>query len=291
MADKGTKFSLKKVLMQISETVRKRQNSMTAFLLVIVMLCIAFVVQKKLPDNAAQETMSDHVTVKTTSPTAAKRTKKPVSTAAPTKKPEEKIYSFLQGPKSWGRRLQWSGEWGVSFYDGGSFGGFGCGLCCIANIYSSLTQYRCTPVDAYQYAKKTTNYIGGGAIDWGYLRETLTSLGFQCKVQKKPGTYREFQRDIAKSKAAIVLVCSADSTCYWKDTPGHYVTVFLYEKDRDKIFLADSGDPDHNRHWVGLEKIYRSLKTESSWQYLSVSSYQKAADSWKHKGADGNWVR
>lgn len=26
-------------------------------------------------------------------------------------KPEDAVYTFLQGPKSWGKRLTWSGKW------------------------------------------------------------------------------------------------------------------------------------------------------------------------------------
>lgn len=204
---------------------------------------------------------------------------------------EEDIYTFLQGPKSWGERRVWSGEWGESFYDGGSFGGFGCGLCCIANLYSSLTEYQCTPVDAYRYAKKTTEYAGGGAIGWGYLRLSLSSMGFQCEVKKKPQTYKSFQQEMAGCMGAVVLVSSWDSECYWKDTPGHYVTIFLYDEQTDKVFLADSGDPEHNRQWVSLRKIYKSLKTESEWQYLPVTGYGSKEDQWKHKKAEGNWVK
>lgn len=229
--------------------------------------------------------MSEKVVAATATP-VPERTEMP----APTPRPERDIYSYLQGPKSWGSRLKWSGEWGVSYYDGGSFGGFGCGLCCVANIYSSLTKYKCTPIDAYKYAKRQTGYAGGGAIDWGYMRRSLTAMGFDCKVYRKPGSYEKFQRQIKKSQAAIVLVSSNNSTCYWKDTPGHYVTVFLYDEKRDKVFLTDSGDPKHNRHWVSLKKIYDSLKTASPWQFLSVKGYEEASDQWRHKSAKGNWV-
>lgn len=203
---------------------------------------------------------------------------------------EGDVYTFLQGPKSWRQRLTWSGEWGESFYDSGSFGGFGCGLCCIANLYSTLTKYRCTPLQAYRYAKKKTDYAGGGAIEWGYLRQTLTSLGFDCGVKKKPSSYQEFQKDIAASNAAIVLVSSDESSCFWKDTPGHYVTIFLYDEEKDKVFLADSGEPKRNRRWISLKKVYKSLKTASTWQYLPIGGYDGKKDEWKHKKADGNWV-
>ncbi len=204
---------------------------------------------------------------------------------------EDSIYTFLQGPKSWTEQLTWSGEWGTLMFDGRYFGGFGCGLCCMANLYSSLTPYCCTPVHAYRYAKKETGYAGGRAIDWGHMRHVLTLVGFTCSLENKPDTYRQFQKEIAACQGAVVLVSSKNSKCYWKNTSGHYVTVFLYDKAKDRIFLADSGNPDHNRKWVPLQKIYKSLKTESSWQYLLVKDYKQEEDAWKHKKANGNWIR
>lgn len=49
--------------------------------------------------------------------------------AAATPSPEDGIYTYLQGPKSWKERREWSGKWGKTFYDGQSFGAFGCGFC------------------------------------------------------------------------------------------------------------------------------------------------------------------
>ncbi len=262
-----------------------KQKRMAAGGLGIIAVLIAVVMWVCSLEREEVPVMSEKVAAATATP-VPERTRLPV----PTPKPEGEIYSYLQGPKSWNSRLKWSGEWGVSYYDGGSFGGFGCGLCCVANIYSSLTEYKCTPIDAYKYAKKHTGYSGGGAIDWGYMRRSLTAMGFDCKVYRKPSSYEKFQRQIKKSQAAIVLVSSNNSTCYWKDTPGHYVTVFLYDEKRDKVFLADSGDPKHNRHWVSLKKIYDSLKTASPWQFLSVKGYDKNLDQWRHKSAKGNWV-
>ena len=115
-------------------------------------------------------------------------------------------------------------------------------------------------------------------------------MGFDCRVHKKPKSYGKFQKRMKESQGAIVLVSSNDSDCYWKNTPGHYVTLFLYEEESDKVFLADSGDPKHNRHWVPLKKIYDSLKTASAWQYLTVDSYTESLDNWKHKKAKGNWI-
>ncbi len=204
--------------------------------------------------------------------------------------PAKKVATWFQGPRTWKARMAWSGKWGDSDYDGGRFGAFGCGLCCMANIYCTLTDYRCTPVDMYEYAKKVTEYGGGSAIDWGYMKGTLEHAGFRCEVGNKPHKYSDFQKMVRQSEACIVVVSSQDSTCYWKDTPGHYVTLFLYDEKTDKVFLGDSGDPDHNRQWVPLKKIYRSLKTANRRQYLSVTSYSEKKDQWKHKDMGGTYV-
>ena len=281
-------------------TVRGALDSITGFLrlhyrkiamgvlFAVVAVCAFFLgVQVGSRKGKSTETFSNKAVVHNASTKEPTVTDKLESTAVP----EKEIYTFLQGPKSWGKRLKWSGEWGVNFYDGGSFGGFGCGLCCIANVYSSLTKYQCTPLDAYRYAKRKTDYQVGGAIGWGHMRQSLTSLGFDCGVAKKPDSYEAFRADIAEGQSAIVLVSGADSKCYWKDTPGHYVTIFLYDGENEKVFLADSGDPEHNGHRVSLRKIYKSLKTASAWQYLLVKGYDEKEDQWKHKKAEGNWVK
>lgn len=209
---------------------------------------------------------------------------------SPSPSPQEGVYTYLQGPKSWNSRLPWSGEWSEMYLDGSFFGGFGCGLCCMANVYSTLTKYQCSPLDMYEYTKKNTYYSGGMALEWGYMRQALTSLGFDCRVRKTPDNYKNFSRIVADSQSCIVLVSSSDSQVYWKDTPGHYVTIFRYDEENEKVFLADSGDPEHNRHWVSLKKIYKSLKTSSSWQYLQVKEYHSRKDSWRHKKTSGEWI-
>ncbi|MCH5251333.1 MAG: hypothetical protein J1F22_00015 [Lachnospiraceae bacterium] len=237
--------------------------------------------QEKKPEEAASTQVATGTVIKIQTPAP-----KPKATPNPT----GKIATFLQGPKSWKEKREWSGEWGKEYYDGGSFGGFGCGLCCMANIYTSLSEYRCSPVDMYKYAKRASMYEGGGAIDWGYMKETMTKAGFTCDVGRKPKEYASFQSMMKRSKACIVVVSSANSTCYWENTPGHYVTLFLYDEKTDKIFLADSGDPTHNRHWVSLKKIYRSLKTANHWQYMTVTDYDAKKNTWKHNSFGGNCV-
>ena len=266
----------------------------------MVFVCISFVVSSLWSGTrrlSKEKERKAQVSERTFGPAEKKRpeTEKTAEpTMEPTRKPVDKtlqIYTYLQGPKSWNQGIDWSGEWGESYMDGGSFGGFGCGLCCMANIYSSLTPYQCSPVDMYRYTKKHTGYGGGMAIDWGYIRRGLTSLGLHCHVERKQETYHEFRENIRKSKCAIVLVSSANSTVHWKNTPGHYVTIFEFQEKTDKVFLADSGDPDHNRRWIHLKKVYRSLKTASNWQYLVVSGYDKQKDHWHHKKANGTWNR
>lgn len=208
----------------------------------------------------------------------------------PTENPENSVYSFLQGPKSWKERREWSGRWGKEFHDGGSFGGFGCGFCAMANIYSTLTDYRCTPLDIYGWTKKNTSYTGGGAVAWAFMRKIMSDLGFTVKLGEKPSTYNRFKAEMEQAQAMLVLVSSYDDDSYWQDTPGHYVTLFLYRPDIEQVFLTDSGDPDHNRHWVPLKTIYKSLKTSSDFQYMSVISYEEEKDQWKHKQAAGTWV-
>lgn len=250
-----------------------------------VMLMIAVFLNQMHRKKGTKESVSTQVSI-----SAVEEIATPQPTVSPTPDPTKKIATYLQGPKSWKERRAWSGKWGREYYDGGKFGGFGCGLCCMANIYCSLTEYRCSPIDMYEYAKRKSMYGGGGAIDWGFMKQTLTSLGFTCKVGRKPSDYATFQKLVKKSEACIVVVSSNNSTCYWEYTPGHYVTLFLYNEKTDKVFLADSGDPNHNRHWVPLKKIYRSLKTANNRQYLSVTGYDKSKDKWKNRKITGNCI-
>ena len=243
----------------------------------------------ELKENDAKETSASDMTVVTQSPMPTDNGADDNSISVREK--TESVYTYLQGPKSWSKKREWSGYWGKKHIDGSSFGAYGCGLCCLANIYSSLTPYRCTPVQMYKYTKKVTGYGGGGAIAWGYMRRTLDKVGFTTEIKRKPRSYEIFRKQIKSSMCSLVLVSSYDSDCYWKDTPGHYVTIFLYDSETDKVFLADSGVPEHNRQWVSLKKIYRSLKTSSDWQYIDVKSFDKGRCNWKNKKLTGRWIR
>lgn len=267
------------------------RESVFVLLLFFVVVVAAVVKYSAVPDKPSKSMAGSEPKATALHSTSQETVSPSPAVQSPTPAPEDSVYTFLQGPKSWKRRLTWSGKWGKTMYDGSSFGAFGCGFCCMANIYCTQTEHRASPVDVYQYSKKHTEYGGGGAIAWEYMRSIMRRLGFQAELMTKPKSYETFQKQMTENETAIVLVSSNNSTCYWKDTPGHYVTIFLYDAQKDKVFLADSGDPEHNRHWISLKKIYRSLKTESDYQFMTVGDYQESSDQWKHKSAKGTWVK
>ncbi len=199
--------------------------------------------------------------------------------------------TFIQGPKGWRSKADWAGEWGDKEYDGRRFAGFGCGLCVMANFYTSFTPYQCSPVDMYKYTKKVTNYEGRGAIDWVYVSQTLSSLGFITDTGRKPKKYKTFENLIEEALGAMVVISSAYDDSYWKDTPGHYVTILGYDADSKKVFLGDSGDLEHNRSWVPLKTVYKAIKLSNSTHYLRVLAYNESFDQWKHKKINGDWCK
>lgn len=206
---------------------------------------------------------------------------------------EEGIYTFLQGPKAWGSKAPWSGEWCQSNLTGSLFSVYGCGLCDLANIYSTLSPYECSPIDMFYFARDNTEYspsAGVGAIDWPYLEKALNLTGFTCELGNKEDTYEAFQKKMVASLTAIVLVSSVNDATYWKNTEGHYVNIWAYNPEKDEVFLADSGDPDHNRNWIPLKYVYDALKTTGSYQYLLVTDYNEEQNTWKHCAIEENWT-
>lgn len=202
------------------------------------------------------------------------------------------VYSFLQGPKAYAAGLPWSGDWCEKVVGGNKFGGFGCGFCCMANIYSSLTKYECSPWDMYEFAIHSSLYYPtreSGAIGWEDMRTVLREAGFTCKNRLKPKSYKKFKKQIKKAKSAIVLVSSANDNTFWVNTPGHYVNIWLYQEESDMVFLTEPGAPDRNRTWIPLRYVYDALKTVSQYQYLTVDGYSEAKNQWKADGIDDNW--
>ena len=205
---------------------------------------------------------------------------------------EEDVYTFLQGPMAWGSKTDWSGPWCNMILGGQSFGIFGCGLCDLANIYSTLTPYDCSPVDMFYYAQEASKYhpvSDFGAIDWPFLLQTLQSAGIDGKLCKKDKTYEAFQKSIAGGLSAIALVSNESSGVYWPYTNGHYVNIWLYDEESDTVLLADSGNPDHNRQRIPLSYVYDSLKLSSNYQYLLVTSVDPEKNEWKHNGIELEW--
>ncbi len=267
---------------------REDKRRMRIMLGLAVIMALVLVFGKNEPES--KETTVVEVEMK--DPNASSGTAimaAPAPTATPN--PEDGIYSFFQGPKCWEEQREWAGKWGEEYHDGANFGAFGCGFCCMANIYSTMTEYECTPIELYKRSKKVTLYGGGGAISWGLMRQTMTDLGFQVELGDKPATYKEFKELVAANPATLILVSSYNDDSYWQNTPGHYVTLFLYDEGTETAFLTDSGDPNHNRQRVKLKTMYKALKTSSDFQYMTVVSYDESKDNWKHKKAGGTWVR
>ncbi len=206
--------------------------------------------------------------------------------------PEKTIYTFLQGPKAWKSKRAWSGEWCNMDLADSLFSIFGCGLCDLANIYSTLTAYECSPIDMYNYAIEISTYSPGGgygAIDWSQMHQVLRKTGFTSRLCKKDATYEAFRDRIRSNLTAIVLVSSYNDDTYWQDTPGHYVNIWNYDEATDTIFLADSGDPNHNRKRVPLKYIYDALASASPHQYLLVTAYDEEKNTWRYTGIHEKW--
>ena len=204
------------------------------------------------------------------------------------------IYTFLQGPKSWERRVDWSGSWCNKILADQTFGAFGCGLCDLANIYGTLTPYDCSPIDMYYFAQEASGYApvsGVGAIDWPDLRKTLKAVGIESRLKRKNKTYEQFRDAIAEGITAIALVCSDYDSTYWENVSGHYVNIWLYDPEDETVFLGDSGNPDHNRQRIPLRYVYDALKASSRYQYLLVTSADEEGNTWKHDGIKIRWKK
>lgn len=205
---------------------------------------------------------------------------------------EESIYSFLQGPKAYAMGCDWSGSWCEYDYKGNLFGSFGCGLCCIANIYSTITDYECSPLDMFEFALENTGYSPTrkiGAISWGDMKICLRKCGFDCDLYYKPSSYDDFKAQMENGLSAIVLVSSYEDDTFWKKTSGHYVNIWSYNPDSEEVFLAEPGSPTNNRSTIPLRYVYDALKTSSDYQYIMVDGYNENNNIWKYNGINIEW--
>ena len=286
---------------------RTRRTIYIVLVIVLLLVTICFMclllfdkdLEPYLSKLRETEPVTEQITEPATEPqvieTEAPQTE--VQTEAETEDPvlvkERSIYAFSQGPVAWESKTPYSGEWCEFEMEGGRFSVFGCGLCDMANIYSSLTPYECSPVDMYRYAMKASDYSpdwGYGAIDWPFMGQTLRSLGFKVTFHKKNRSYEAFRAAYRSGLTAVVLVSSESDDTYWQDTPGHYVNPWLYDEKTDRIFLADSGNPKHNRSWVPLRYLYDALARDSSYQYMLVHSYDEEKNTWKYSGITEKWT-
>ncbi|MGN0485336.1 MAG: chaperonin [Lachnospiraceae bacterium] len=208
------------------------------------------------------------------------------------KRKTEDIYSFLQGPKAWKGKTEWSGEWYKMEFSGRRFGAYGCGFCCMANIYSTMSPYEASPIGLFQRATQVTPYYPSsesGAIGWEHIKQTMDSCGFTTELSHKPRTYKKFQKEMKKNPTMIVLVSSVNDATVWQNTPGHYVNIWDYNEKTDDVFLAEPGSPEKNRTRVSLRYVYQALKTSSNYQYLTVKNYQEEKNTWKQNGIAEKW--
>lgn len=206
---------------------------------------------------------------------------------------QDEIYTFLQGPKAWEARREWSGEWCYQYLEGNYFGSFGCGMCCMANIYDTLAVDKGSPLDAYKFARKYSGYLPtpqSGAIGWGDMKNCLRKMGMVCDLYYKPDSYEEFQNQMARCESMIVLVTSNEDDTFWKHTSGHYVNIWLYDESDDTVFLAEPGSPTNNRKRIPLRYVYDALKTISQFQYIRVDEYNATNDTWHPEGIVDNWT-
>lgn len=206
---------------------------------------------------------------------------------------EPVIYTFLQGQKSYEQEILWSGAW-CDYEEGGKvFGHFGCSLCCMANIYDTMSPYQCSPLDFLTFTKEATSYDpsgGSAALGWMEMRLAMESAGIACELYNKDDSFDIFAQMIKDNRTAIVLVCSSNDDTIWKNESGHYVNIWDYDEETGEVFLADPASPSRNRTQVSLQHIYDALKTTSSYQYLLVTAYDESADSFRKNGIDEDWI-
>ena len=63
-------------------------------------------------------------------------------------------------------------------------------LCCVANVYSTLSPYTCSPLNAYDYAYKEIGHAptkASAALDWGNISRSLFGRygnGLRCIIRR-----------------------------------------------------------------------------------------------------------
>ena len=185
---------------------------------------------------------------------------------------EKKICSYVQLPLKEYPDPRWAGYWSDLEAGGQKFYSFGCGICSLSNVVSTLAAEDINPARMFRMAQEMSSYSpkkGQGAIDWTQMTVVLDAFSLKNEIKKKPADYRRFKEDVAASDAAIVLLCKDDDDSLWFYTNGHYVTLWQYDPADGTVFVSDSAGL-YNRRRVSLIAIWKALKTKSTAQYLCV---------------------
>ncbi len=187
---------------------------------------------------------------------------------------EKKISSYIQLPKDYRPGDKWAGDWADIESGGQTFFTFGCGVCCLSNILSTLGDKVIEPDDMFRLVKAQTDYnpdSGVGAVSWGQLQTVCANAGLKTALKVKPNTLDEFRKDVADSVTTLVLVCRENDDALWFYTKGHYVNLWEYDPENDTVFVTDPSGL-FNRNRVMVEDVYNALKTRSSSQYMTVAA-------------------
>ena len=186
---------------------------------------------------------------------------------------EKQIYSYVQVPQEYYHNKKWRGDWTDIEAGGQKFFFFGCGVCCLSNMISTLNGVDIKPDEMFALSKEQTNYnpdSGVGALSWKQLKSICEQAGLNADVRKKPDDIDTFRKDVADSDTTMVLVCKYDDDALWFYTNGHYVNLWEYDPATDTVFITDSSGM-FNRKRVQMEDVYNALKTRSEAQYMTVN--------------------
>lgn len=190
--------------------------------------------------------------------------------------PENTIYSYVQVPEEYCHDERWTGDW-VDIESGGQkFFYFGCGVCCLSNVYSTFCRIPITPDIMFKWAKKYTDYnpdSGRGALSWRQLKQMYERFGCVTETKHKPDDYTDYREDVKNSDTTMVLVCKYNDDKLWFYTMGHYVNLWNYDPKDETVFVTDSSGL-FNRKRVKLIDVYNALKTSSDAQYMCIDKGQ-----------------
>lgn len=185
---------------------------------------------------------------------------------------EQQIFSYVQTPYTYYKVRRWVGPWHRIQAAGQTFLNFGCGICCLTNMFDTIKHRDITPDRMYEKCIEHSSYAphgSVGAIDWKQIKTMCDYFGFQTELKAKPRDYAEFQKDAAENKTLLVLVCKDNDSRLWYYTRGHYVNLWEYDAETDSVFVTDASGL-YNRERVPLSFVYAALKTASNYQYMTV---------------------